>query len=94
MPPENTHSLSESSSLTLRFHETEDVVLTDWALDVSDNGSGFVVDEFNSDLGDTTSGTGTAEDLDDLGELDRSLVILLHVSIDHKRKAICACEFA
>lgn len=66
------NDLSESSSLTLRLHEAENVVLSDGALDVSDNRSGLVIDELDSDLGDTTSRSGSAEDLDDLGELDGS----------------------
>lgn len=64
--------LSESSSLTLGLHETENVVLSDGALDVSDNRSGLVVDELDTDLGDTTSRSGSAEDLDNLGKLDGS----------------------
>lgn len=64
------NNLSESSSLTLRLHQAENVVLSDGALDVSDNRSGLVVDELDSDLGHSSSRSGSAEDLDDLGELD------------------------
>jgi hypothetical protein len=64
------NSLSESSSLTLGLHETENVVLSDGALDVSDNRSGLVVDELDSDLSHSSSRSGSAENLDDLGELD------------------------
>ncbi len=59
--------LAQSSGLTLGLHEAQDVVLSDWALDVSDNGSGGVLNELDSDLGDTTSGAGSAQDLNDLG---------------------------
>ena len=55
--------LTQSSSFTLRLHQGQDVVLSDWALDVSDNGSGGVIQELNSDLGDTTTGTGSTENL-------------------------------
>lgn len=69
-------NLSQSASLTLRLHEAEDIVLTDGTLDVSDDRTRLVVNELNTDLSDTTTGTGAAENLDDLGQLNRSLSIL------------------
>jgi hypothetical protein len=69
-------NLSQSAGLTLRLHEAEDIVLTDGTLDVSDDRTGLVVNELNADLSDTTTGTGAAENLDDLGQLNRSLSIL------------------
>lgn len=68
--------LTQSSGLTLRLHQAQDVVLSDWALDVSDNGSGRVLEELNSDLGDTTSGTGSTQNLDDLSKSNWSLSVL------------------
>lgn len=61
-------------SLTFRLEKSEDVVLPDGTLDVSDDRTGRVVHELDANLGDTTTGTGTTEDLDNLGELDRDLV--------------------
>lgn len=55
-----TIRLSQTTSLTLGFHQHQDVVLSDWTLDVSDNGTGGVVQEFNTDLSDTTTRAGTA----------------------------------
>lgn len=68
--------LSESASFTFGFHETEDVIFTDGALDVADNGTGLVVNEFDTNLSDTTTGTGTTENLDNLGQFNGSLSIL------------------
>lgn len=50
-------------SFSFGFQQGQDVVDLDGTLDVSDNGSRGVVHEFDSDLGDTTSGTGSAQDL-------------------------------
>lgn len=69
-------SLTQSSGLTLRLHQAQDVVLSDWALDVSDDGSGGVLQELNSDLGDTTSGAGSAQNLDNLSKSNWSLSVL------------------
>lgn len=69
-------SLTQSSSLTLRLHQAQDVVLSDWTLDVSDNGSGGVLQELNSDLGDTTSRAGSAQNLDNLSKSNWSLSVL------------------
>ena len=49
--------------LTLRLKKGEDVVHPDWALDVADDATARVVKEFDPDLCDTTTRTGTAEDL-------------------------------
>ena len=49
--------------LSLGLEESEDVVDSDRALDVSDDRSRGVVHELDSDLGDTTSGSSSAEDL-------------------------------
>lgn len=60
----------DEPGLSLRLEESKDVVLSDGSLDVSDDGSRSVVDELDSDLGDSSSGTGSTKDLDDFGELD------------------------
>jgi tetrahydromethanopterin S-methyltransferase subunit C len=68
--------LTETTSFTFRFQETEDIVLTNGTLDVTDDGTVGIVHEFNADLGDTTTRTGTAENLSDSSELDGGLRIL------------------
>lgn len=52
-------NLTQSSGFTFRFHQAQDVVFSNWTLDVSDDSSGRVFNELNTDLGDTTSGTGS-----------------------------------
>ena len=49
--------------LTLGLEECKDVVDTDWALHVTDDRTACIIEELNPDLGDTTTRTGTAEDL-------------------------------
>jgi hypothetical protein len=55
----------DSPSFSLRLQKGEDVVEPDGTLDVSDDGSVGLVHELDSDLGDTSSGTGSAKDLGD-----------------------------
>jgi hypothetical protein len=54
--------------------------LTDGSLDVTDNvadgvGVGGVLLQLNLNLGDTTTGAGTAENLGDFGVLDNGLIL-------------------
>jgi hypothetical protein len=54
--------------------------LTDGSLDVTDNvadgvGVGGVLLQLNLNLGDTTAGAGTAENLGDFGVLDNGLIL-------------------
>jgi hypothetical protein len=65
--------LTETTGFTFRFQETEDIVFTNGTLDVTDNGTVGIVHEFNADLGDTTTRTGTAENLSNSSELDGGL---------------------
>lgn len=61
---------SESSGLSFRFHEFQDVANSDWALHVSDEVSFiglFTGDECDFDLSDTTSRSGSSEKLSDSG---------------------------
>lgn len=60
---EKTKKAKNSPSLSLRLQKRQNVIDSHGALDVSDDGSVRVVHEFDSDLGDTTSGAGSAEDL-------------------------------
>jgi hypothetical protein len=62
--------LTETASLTLGLEQAENVVNPDWALDVTDDGTGGVVHELDADLGDTTTGSGAAEDTGHLDELN------------------------
>ena len=54
---------SHAPCLTLRLKKGEDVVHPDWALDVTNDATARVVKELYPDLCDTTTRTGTAEDL-------------------------------
>jgi len=54
--------------------------LTDGSLDVTDNvadgvGVGGILLQLNLNLGDTTAGAGTAENLGDFGVLDNGLIL-------------------
>jgi len=63
--------------------------LTDGALDVTDNvadavGVGGVVVQLDLDLGDTSAGAGTAENLENLGVLDNGLILEVHKTKDRQ----------
>lgn len=60
--------LTQSSSFSLGFHQAQDVVLSDRTLDVSDDSSGSVLHEFNSDLGHTSSGAGSSQHFDNFSQ--------------------------
>jgi len=62
----------DSPSFSLRLQKGEDVVEPDGTLDVSDDGSVGLVHELDSDLGDTSSGPGSAEDLRDQYEFSQA----------------------
>lgn len=49
---------------TLALEESKDVVLADGALDVTDNCSGSIVHELDTDLGDTTARASPSKDLE------------------------------
>lgn len=70
-----THCLANSPGFTFRLEQNEDISLSDRALNVTNNGAATVVQEFNLDLCDTTSGSGLSECLSNLGELDGCLNI-------------------
>ena len=72
--------LTQTSGLSLGLHQAQNIVFSDWSLDVSDNSSGSIVQELNSNLGDTTSRTGSSKNLDNLCECDRSFGILWEIS--------------
>ena len=67
--------------------------LTDGSLDVTDNvadgvGVGGILLQLNLDLGDTSTGAGTAKNLGDFGVLDNGL-ILLFVRVGRGQKRGC-----
>lgn len=66
---EGIRHLSETAGLAFGFEQAEDVIDLDRALDVTDDAAGGIVHELDADLGDTTTGAGTAEDTGDLDEL-------------------------
>lgn len=72
--------LSESAGLSFGFEQAEDIIDLDWSLDVTDDAARSVVHEFDTDLGDTTTGTGTAEDTGDLDELN-GLLAGIHLCV-------------
>lgn len=65
--------LAQTSGLTFGFEQAEDVVDTDGALDVTDDGTALVIHELDTDLGHTTARAGTAEDAGHLHELNGGL---------------------
>lgn len=81
-------------SLTLRLEKSEDVVLPDGSLYVPDDRTGRVVHELYANLGNSSTGTSAAENLDNLGELDRDLVrsrlLLIHDVRKTEPSAPCA----
>lgn len=64
-----------SPSLTLTLQESQDIVLSYWALHVTDDASACVVQELNADLGDTTTGASPAEDLVENGSLSVLVIV-------------------
>jgi hypothetical protein len=66
--------LTKATGFTLRLKETEDIVLTDGADNVADNAAVLVLtlttDDFNANLGDTTTGTSAAKALSDASVLN------------------------
>ena len=61
-------SLAQATGFTLRLHQAENVVLTDGTNDVANNaaiGITTLTNQLDTDLGDTTTGTGATEALDD-----------------------------
>jgi len=49
---------------TLALEESEDIVLADGALDVTDDCAGSIVHELDTDLGDTTARASPSKDLE------------------------------
>lgn len=59
-----THQhLTQATSFTFRFKQAQNVSFTDGSLDVTDNAAALIVEQFNTDLSNTTTRTSTAEAL-------------------------------
>ena len=75
--------MRHAPSLTLTLEESEDVLLPDGSLDVTDDGAGGVVHELDTNLSDTTTGASPSENLPNVqlllhfpGEIARTLMTL------------------
>lgn len=55
--------MNHAPSLTLTLEQSEDILLPNGSLDVTDDGAGGVVHEFDADLGDTTTRASPSENL-------------------------------
>ena len=67
----------------------------DWALDVSNNSTGWVIQKFNTDLGDVSGTSGSAKNLGDLCKLNW-LILKIEKKSDqhicqHGRERECGC---
>ena len=68
--------LTKTTSFTFRFQKTENIVFTNRTLDITNDGTVGVVHELNTHLSNTTTRTGTAENLCNSSKLDGSLCVL------------------
>lgn len=60
--------LTKTASLTFRFKKAEDIIFTNWSNNVTDDRAVLVLslaEDFDADLGDTSTGSSTTETLDD-----------------------------
>lgn len=62
--------LSQSPGFAFGFQQGQDVAFANWALDVADDLTVLLADEFHLHLGTLTLGTGAAKDLDDASQND------------------------
>ena len=67
--------LPESASFSFGFEESENITFSDWPFDVPDDGPRGFIDEFNSDLGTLSLGTGPSDHFGDFSEA-RSLTFV------------------
>lgn len=79
----------EATSLALRLEKGEEVAFTDGALDVADDGAVLIVQKLDANLGNATARPSAADDLRDLGELDR---LFLHTQNTHRRIGLTVFE--
>jgi len=62
--------LAQSACLTLGLEENKDITLTHWTLDVTDDAAVLLINELNTNLCDSTTGSCSSQQLDDLGHAD------------------------
>lgn len=67
--------LANSPGFALRLEQNENISLSNGSFNVTNNGTAAVVQKFDLDLCDTSSGTCLSECLGNLGELDGCLDI-------------------
>jgi len=64
------NSSSQSSGFSFRFQEGENIALSAWPFNISDELSAFFTNESNSDLSNTTSGASFTNDVFNFSEYD------------------------
>ena len=65
---------SESSGFSFRFKESKDITHSNRTFNVSDKLSVVFVNELNSDLSDTTTGSSLTNDISDFSKYDFSSI--------------------
>ena len=58
--------LTKTAGFTFGFEQCQNIINLAWSLNVTDNLTGWVVHHFNADLDNTTTGSCTAKDFNDL----------------------------
>lgn len=79
------YRLAQTTRLTLRLEQNEDIALTDWAPDVADNATTLLLArsvELDTDLRHTAARSSTTEDLLDVGTR-ALLLIVFHLHLLH-----------
>ena len=71
--------LAETTGLTLRLHERDNVILADGSDDVADHGARGL-EQLDANLGDTSAGASAAEALDDTG--------VIHLFLQNYQRAV------
>ena len=62
-------SLSQTTSFTFPFQQAQNIVFADRSLNVTDNLTGWIIHEFNANLGDVTGVTSAAKNANHTYEL-------------------------
>ncbi len=76
--------LTETTGFTFRFKETKDVTFTDGSFNVTDDTAILIftlADHFNTNLGDTTTRTGTTKALGDTSIFNLFFILEIFNSI-------------
>jgi len=67
------HILSQSSGLSFRLKQTQDVVFAHWTFNVTNDGTSLIVHKLDTDLSHTAARAGSAQHTGNLDELDGNL---------------------